>query len=168
MAEQQAAAERTDHTATDDMASATDEQVQAALARLSGKTAGTADKPNTGEMKQRLNGLLFPAILLIFVALYVTSLAAGVEPEMALVQAGGVSVVLAILGRAAVGILGDETRLVLNDAQIVAMARSGAVRQYLAQAGSEGQGDQGGVSQAAQCVNAGFAEQGGGLRDGES
>ena len=54
--------------------------------------------------------LIFPSILLVFVALYVTSLASGVEPEVGLFRAGGVSLVLAVLARVAVGILGDETR----------------------------------------------------------
>jgi hypothetical protein len=110
-------------------------------------------------MKQRLNLLLFPSILLVFVALYVTSLAAGVEPEMGLLQAGGVSVVLAVLGRAAVGILGDETRLVLNDAQIIAMARSGAVRDYLAQPSSgDASADTEQPTRAAQAASAGGKE----------
>lgn len=118
-------------------APARDDQVQAALDELAHKVAASESGLSPNELKHRLNRLLFPSILLIFVALYVTSLAAGVEPEFGLLQAGGVSVVLAVLGRAAVGILGDETRLVLNDAQIVAMARSGAVRQYLAQSGAD-------------------------------
>lgn len=126
---------------TDDgTASPSDEHVQAARQLLSGKTTTVESKPTASELKQRLNLLLFPSILLIFVALYVTSLAAGIEPEMGLLQAGGVSVVLAVLGRAAVGILGDETRLVMNDAQIIAMARSGAVRDYLAQTSAQTSG----------------------------
>ena len=98
--------------------------------------------PRPGEMKWRLTMLLFPAILLVFVALYVSSIASGVEPEVGLLWAGGASIVLAVLGRAAVSILGDDTRLVLSDKQIVAMARSAAVRDHLrgavAERGSDG------------------------------
>jgi hypothetical protein len=136
----------------------TDAQVRAALHHLSGTSGETTQKPNPSELKQRLNGLLFPSILLIFVALYVTSLAAGVEPEMGLLQAGGVSVVLAVLGRAAVGILGDETRLVLNDAQIIAMARSGAVREYLDQSGNDADDDTEQPTASAQAARAGGKE----------
>jgi hypothetical protein len=85
-----------------------------------------------GELKWRLTSVIYPAILLIFLALYVSSLASGVEPEVALLRAGGAGLVLAVLARVAVGIIADETRLVLNDSQIVAMARTGAVREYLA------------------------------------
>lgn len=91
-----------------------------------------AMKPS--ELKYYLTTLLYPAILLIFVALYVTSLAAGIEPEVGLLRAGGACVVLAILARVAVSILGDENRLVLNDREIVAMAQSSAIRSYLANA----------------------------------
>lgn len=102
--------------------------------------AARAQRP--GELKWRLTSVIYPAILLIFLALYVSSLASGVEPEVALLRAGGAGLVLAILARVAVGIIADETRLVLNDSQIVAMARSGAVREYLAKqaAGSEAHG----------------------------
>ena len=88
-------------------------------------------------MKWKLTTLIFPSILLLFVALYVTSLASGVEPEFALLRAGGASVVLAVLGRVAVSILGDESRLILNDSQIVAMARTGPLREYLSGAAAE-------------------------------
>jgi hypothetical protein len=91
----------------------------------------------TGELKYKLTMLIFPAILLIFVALYVSSLASGIDPEVGLFRAGGACLVLAVLARVAVGIIGDETRLILNDRQIVAMARSGAVRDYLADAEGE-------------------------------
>jgi hypothetical protein len=86
-----------------------------------------------GELKWRLTVVLYPSILLVFVALYVSSLASNIEPEMALLRAGGAGLVLAVLARVAVGILGDEKRLVLNDSQIVAMARSGAVRDKLSE-----------------------------------
>jgi hypothetical protein len=94
-----------------------------------------------GELKYKLTMMLFPAILLVFVALYVASLASGIDPEVGLFRAGGVSLVLAIIGRMAIGILGDETRLVLNDQQIAAMARSGSVRDYLAAATAGQDGD---------------------------
>ena len=88
--------------------------------------------PPTGELTYKLTMLIFPAILLVFVALYVSSLASGIDPEVGLFRAGGASLVLAVLARLAVGIVGDETRLILNDRQIVALARSGAVREYFA------------------------------------
>jgi hypothetical protein len=109
--------------------------VQQAVDRLAAHEA-KAQAPN-GDLKYKLTMLIFPAILLVFVALYVASLASGIDPEVGLFRAGGVSLVLAILARAAVGIVGDETRLVLNDRQIVAMARSGAMRDYLAGADGE-------------------------------
>ena len=117
-----------------------DASVQAALANLASQ-ASTPRVPPPGETKWHLTTLVFPAVLLLFVALYVTSLSAGVEPEIALFRAGGASVVLAVLGRVAVGILGDDTRLSLNDTQIVAMARNGAVREHLAGAGAEHRSD---------------------------
>ena len=88
-----------------------------------------------------------------------TSLSAGVEPEFALLRAGGASVVLAVLGRAAVGILGDDSRLILNDTQIVAMAQNGAVREYLS--GADAEHDSDGAEQpstAAQAAGAGGKE----------
>jgi hypothetical protein len=106
---------------------------QAIMAELTAK----AQRP--GELKWRLTSILYPSILLIFVALYVSSLASGTEPEMALLRAGGASLVLAVLARVAVGIIADETRLVLNDSQIVAMARSGGARDYLSKAGIDPQ-----------------------------
>jgi len=114
----------------------TDAALEAPLAGLSSHGDG-AKGPPPGELRWRLTTLIFPALLLVFVAFYVTRLAAGTEPEIALFQAGGASLVLAVLARVAVGILGDETRLVLNDSQIVAMARNGAVRDYLASSGTE-------------------------------
>jgi hypothetical protein len=108
--------------------------VQQAVDRIAARDAPPTP---TGELKYKLTMLIFPAILLVFVALYVSSLASGIDPEVGLFRAGGASVVLAILARVAVGIIGDETRLILNDRQIVAMARSGAVRDYLADAAGE-------------------------------
>jgi hypothetical protein len=126
-----------DHRAsTPDGPETSDAAVQAALANLSSRGNGPK-QPRPGEITWKLTGLVIPAVMLIFVALYVTSLAAGVEPEVALFRAGGVSVVLAVLGRVAVSILGDDSRLILNDSQIVAMARSGAVQQYLSVADAE-------------------------------
>ncbi len=104
--------------------------VQAALENL--QTPGTGPKPpRPGELKWKLTTLILPSVMLLFVALYVSNLSSGVEPEFALLRAGGVSVVLAVLGRAAVSILGDDSRLVLNDDQIVATARDGALPDYL-------------------------------------
>jgi hypothetical protein len=108
---------------------------QAIMAELAAK----AQRP--GELKWRMTSVLYPSILLIFVALYVSSLASGTEPEMALLRAGGASLVLAVLARVAVGIIADETRLVLNDSQIVARARAGGVRDYLSNAGVDPQGN---------------------------
>jgi hypothetical protein len=115
---------------------ASDDAVRQAMAGLVAHSGETPEKapPNTAELKYKLTMMLFPAILLVFVALYVASLASGIDPEVGLFRAGGVALVLAVLGRAAIGILGDETRLVLSDRQIVAMARSGSVREYLAAA----------------------------------
>jgi hypothetical protein len=100
------------------------------------------DPQQSGELKYKLTMLLFPAILLVFVALYVASLASGVDPEVGLFRAGGASLMLAILARVAIGIIGDDTRLVLNDGQIVAMARSGSVRDYLAASAGDSGTDQ--------------------------
>ena len=119
-----------------DGSAASNATVQAALASL--KTQGTGPKPpQPGYMKWKLTMLVLPSVMLIFVALYVTSLSSGVEPEFALLRAGGVSVVLAVLGRVAVSILGDDSRLVLNDNQIVAMAQDGAIPEYLSGADAE-------------------------------
>jgi hypothetical protein len=113
-----------------------DAAVQAALAGISAN--GAAQKTvNPAEMRYRMTVMIFASILLVFVALYVTSLAAGIEPEVALFRAGGACVVLAVLARVAVGIISDETRLVLNDRQIVAMARTGGVDAYLSDSTDE-------------------------------
>jgi hypothetical protein len=112
-----------------------DPRVRAALTGLEKHAPAKPLLP--GELKWRLTLLLYPSILLVFVALYVSSLASGIEPEMGLLRAGGASLVLAVLARVAVGILGDEKRLVLNDSQIVAMARSGAVRDIISEAGGD-------------------------------
>jgi len=119
---------------------ASDASVQAALASLAGN--GNAPRPpRPGELKWKLTTLVLPSVMLVFVALYVTSLSAGSEPEVALFRAGAASVFLAVLGRVAVGILGDDSRLILNDDQIASMARTGAVRDYLSGAGSERSSD---------------------------
>lgn len=57
------------------------------------------------ELTRHLINLLFPAILLIFVTLYVVALLAGLEPELALFRASGAAALLAILGRLATNIL---------------------------------------------------------------
>lgn len=122
--------------ASGEHASAT--SVGQAMVSLAGHQPAPPPKPLIpGELKYKLTMMLFPAILLVFVALYVASLASGIDPEVGLFRAGGVSLVLAIIARMAIGILGDETRLVLNDQQIVAMARSGSVRDYLAAAADQ-------------------------------
>jgi hypothetical protein len=108
--------------------------VQAALASLNDQGAGPKP-PRPGEIKWKLTTLVLPSVMLVFVALYVTSLTSGSEPEVALFRAGGVSVILAVLGRVAVSILGDDNRFVLNDSQIVAMAQSGPVRDHLGEHG---------------------------------
>ena len=119
---------------------ASDASVQAALASLSGRAAGPK-APRPGELKWKLTTIVLPSVMLLFVALYVTSLSAGVEPEVALFRAGGAGVVLAVLGRVAVSILGDESRLVLSDDQIATLARSGPVREYLSNADGEHNAD---------------------------
>ncbi|MGE3272340.1 MAG: hypothetical protein AB7P40_26565 [Chloroflexota bacterium] len=120
-----------------DAAAATDPAAEEAklkeTAAAIAEMAARAQRP--GELKWRLTMILYPSILLIFVALYVSSLAAGTAVEMALLQSGGASLVLAVLARVAVGIIADETRLVLNDSQIIAMARANAIREHYAKAG---------------------------------
>lgn len=139
-------------------AHASNAAVQAALASL----AARPEQPEPtlpGEMTWKLTTIIYPAVLLIFVALYVTSLSAGAQPEIALLQAGGAGVVLAVLGRLAVGILGDDSRLVLNDSQIAAMARSGAVHDILQGAAAEhGSVGAGQPSTAAQAASTGGKE----------
>ena len=71
------------------------------------------------DLKERLTTFLFPALLLIFVALYVTSLASGAAPEMALLRSGGAGVVLAVLGRVALGIINDEETLAINELSLL-------------------------------------------------
>jgi hypothetical protein len=48
---------------------------------------------------------LFPAVLVTFVVLYTAGLLWGVEPELALARAAGVTVLLAIAGRIAQSVL---------------------------------------------------------------
>jgi hypothetical protein len=139
-------------------AHASNAAVQAALANLAARPE--APKLLTpGEMTWKLTTIVYPAVLLVFVALYVSSLSAGAQPEIALLQAGGVGVVLAVLGRLAVGILGDDFRLVLNDAQIAAMTRSGAIHDILQGAAAEhGSGISGQPSTAAPAAGTGGKE----------
>lgn len=113
-----------------------DAAVQAALARLAAQTNGPKP-PRPGELKWKLTMMVLPAVMLVFVALYVTCLAANVQPEVALFQAGGASVVLAVLGRVAVSILGDDSRLISYDIGIVDLAQSGSVQEYLSGASAE-------------------------------
>jgi hypothetical protein len=95
-------------------------------------SALAAPRPSQpGELKYRLTLFLFPSILLVFVALYVTSLASGVAPEVGLLRAGGASVVLAILARVAISILGDDTRMIVSESQIRALAQSDALKEKL-------------------------------------
>ena len=55
-----------------------------------------------------LTDYLFPLVLGVFLTLYVMGLAAGSEPEMALVRAGGGALLLAVLGRMARGVIEAE------------------------------------------------------------
>jgi hypothetical protein len=87
--------------------------------------------PSPAELKHRLTVLLFPAVLLVFVALYVTCLASGLEAEMALLRAGGASLVLAVLARVAVGIVGTERKDGLSDREALARARMEALREKM-------------------------------------
>ena len=139
-------------------AHASNAAVQATLANLAARPEAPK-APVPGEMSWKLTAIVYPAVLLVFVALYVTSLSAGAQPEIALLQAGGAGMVLAVLGRLAVGILGDDARFVLNDAQIAAMARSGAVHDILQGAAAEhGSGGAGQPSTAAQAASTGGKE----------
>jgi hypothetical protein len=135
-----------------------DAAVQAALASLVARPE-EQKLPPPGEMKWKLTTIVYPAVLLVFVALYVTSLSAGSQPEIALLQAGGAGIVLAVLGRVAIGILGDDSRLVLDDAQLVAMARTGSAGDILTGAGDEhGSYGAGQPTMAAQAASAGGKE----------
>ena len=57
------------------------------------------------EPSHKLTGLLFPALLLVFLGLYLAGITAGVEPEIAMLRAGLASVTLAIVGRFVSGML---------------------------------------------------------------
>jgi hypothetical protein len=109
------------------------------VASLPGADANVSDQPappetprplRPGELKYRLTLLLFPSILLVFVALYVANLTAGAEPEMALLQAGGASMILAVLARVAIGIVASDQHR-LSDREIVALARAGALKEQI-------------------------------------
>lgn len=56
----------------------------------------------------RLTGWLLPAILVIFLGLYVLGIRSGMEPEMSLVQSGGAVAVLAVLARMAIAVVSVE------------------------------------------------------------
>lgn len=58
-----------------------------------------------GEPSRALSGLLLPAILIIFLGLYVIGLTSGLEPELALLRSGLAGVILAVLGRLGVAVL---------------------------------------------------------------
>jgi len=51
------------------------------------------------EPSQKLVNLLFAALLFVFLGLYIAGIAAGVEPEIAMLRAGAASVALAVVGR---------------------------------------------------------------------
>ncbi len=77
-------------------------------------------------LKQRVSRFLFPSILLVFLALYVTSLASGNQPEVGLLRSGAASLVLAVLGRVALGIIGDEETLAINELALLGRATGGS------------------------------------------
>ena len=80
------------------------------------------------DLKQRLTTFLFPSVLLVFVALYVTSLASGATPELALLRSGGAAVILAILGRVALGIVNDEATLAINELALLEQTMAAEAR----------------------------------------
>ncbi len=57
------------------------------------------------EPSHRLTGLLFPALLFVFLGLYIAGITAGVEPEIAMLRGGLASVALALVGRFVAGML---------------------------------------------------------------
>ena len=57
------------------------------------------------EPSHKLVNMLFPALLLVFLGLYIADLGSGLEPELAMLRAGVTSVVLALIGRFAIGLL---------------------------------------------------------------
>lgn len=59
------------------------------------------------EPSRALVNTVFPALLFVFPGLYVAGLSAGVEPEFAMLRAGLASLVLALVGRFATGMLGN-------------------------------------------------------------
>ena len=138
------------------------------LTRLLAESDPAAPARRPGELKYRLTLFLFPSILLVFVALYVTSLASGVMPEMALLRAGGASMVLAVLARVAVSILGDESRALLNEQQIVAQARTEALKERLLAnlaATHDAENAMGGAKERAMTDNAALAVAGDGGKE---
>jgi hypothetical protein len=62
------------------------------------------------DLAESLLDWLLPGIIIVFLALYVVSIRSGLEPEMALVHAGGAGAVLAVLGRLAVAVVSVERR----------------------------------------------------------
>jgi len=83
-------------------------------------------------LKQRVSRFLFPSILLVFLALYVTSLASGNQPEVGLLRSGAASLVLAVLGRVDLGIIGDEESLAINELALLAHAAGASSARGLA------------------------------------
>lgn len=57
------------------------------------------------EPSRSLVSLLYPALLFVFLGLYVAGIAVGVEPEIAMLRAGLAGIVLAFVGRFATGML---------------------------------------------------------------
>ncbi len=60
------------------------------------------------ELRERVDALSFPIVLVVFLALYVTSLYVGVEPELGLLRAGAAGLALAGVGRLAIKVLEHE------------------------------------------------------------
>ena len=57
------------------------------------------------EPSRALANVLLPGLLVVFLGLYVAGLTAGIEAELAMLRAGGASLVLALVGRFAIGLL---------------------------------------------------------------
>jgi hypothetical protein len=70
-----------------------------------------------------LMDLVFPVVAVVFIALYVTSISAGTEPEVALLRAGIAGIALAALGRA--------SQWILTNAESTAVAAANAAPAHL-------------------------------------
>jgi hypothetical protein len=68
------------------------------------------------DIAERLTGWLLPGILMAFLTLYALAIRSGMEPEIALLQAGGAGAVLAVLGRLAISVVsvGSNTTESIN------------------------------------------------------